>query len=88
MQPARIGFHTLHLLRLLDRLPMDTGQIITLYDNVLGTIALSDARRFSTGSKRCHPDLVRSPCCAGNWQRLCLPPGTATAVSCPAVVTP
>lgn len=44
LQPARIGFHTLHLLRLLDRLPMDTGQIITLYDNVLGTIALSDAR--------------------------------------------
>lgn len=44
LQPARIGFHTLHLLRLLDRLAIETGQIISLYDNVLGTIALSDAR--------------------------------------------
>lgn len=44
LQPAQISFHTLHLLRLLDRLAIETGQIITLYDNVLGTIALSDAR--------------------------------------------
>ncbi|MDK9716656.1 MAG: pilus assembly protein PilM [Trichlorobacter sp.] len=44
LQPARIGFHTLHLLRLLDRQPIETGQIITLYDNALGTVALSDAK--------------------------------------------
>lgn len=44
LQPTRIGFHTLHLLRLLDRLSIGTGQIITLYDNALGTLALSDAR--------------------------------------------
>lgn len=44
LQPVQIGFHTLHLLRLLDQQPIETGQIITLYDNVLGTIALSDAK--------------------------------------------
>jgi type IV pilus assembly protein PilM len=44
LQPTRVGFHTLHLVRLLDRLAVDTGQIVTLYDNVLGTIALSDAK--------------------------------------------
>jgi type IV pilus assembly protein PilM len=42
LQPVQIGFHTLHLLRLLDRQSIETGQIITLYDNALGTIALSD----------------------------------------------
>ncbi|SJZ88985.1 type IV pilus assembly protein PilM [Trichlorobacter thiogenes] len=44
LQPVRIGFHTLHLLRLLDRLAIETGQIITMYDNALGTVALSDAK--------------------------------------------
>lgn len=44
LQPTRVGFHTLHLLRLLDRLSIGTGQIITLYDNALGTFALSDTR--------------------------------------------
>ncbi|MBV5323168.1 hypothetical protein JZU51_00045, partial [bacterium] len=42
LQPTQIGFHTLHLQQLFNRLPLQTGLIITLYDTVLGTCALAD----------------------------------------------
>lgn len=42
LQAAQIGFHTLHLLRLLDRCKVDNGHLVTLYDHSLGTFAQTD----------------------------------------------
>lgn len=67
LQPTRIGFHTLHLLRLLNHLPIDTGQIITLYDNVLGTIALSDAKPVFYRVKSLPPEAAQTGLLRREW---------------------
>lgn len=46
LQPTRIGFHTPHLLQLFDRFKAGAGQIVTLYDNALGTTAQTANRLF------------------------------------------
>lgn len=44
LQPVRIGFHSLHLLGLFERFKTGSGQLISLYDNVLCTAAQNETR--------------------------------------------
>lgn len=58
LQPFKIGFHTMNLLRLFAHYPSGKGHLALLYDNCLAVVALSEGRPLFCRTKAI-PDLYQ-----------------------------